>query len=146
MSPLRRLYPGRIAGLSMLPLIIAAASGCSFVFVRGAPGRPIAPDAKLECTTSRAAPVADLAAGIGSFVLAGVLQNRPPRTPPNINPVEGSEVAPVFVGLGVVWAASSVFGLVRSNSCLDALEAQRACFAGQAEACRLLEGALQPRE
>jgi hypothetical protein len=128
---------GRFASLS-LALLAVGASGCSFVFVRGPPDRPIAPDAKLECSTSRLAPGADLVAGLGSFVLAGIVRNIPPRTHPNINPVEGAEIAPVFVGLGVVWVASSLFGFVKSNSCLDVMQAQRACFAGRAEACRLL--------
>jgi hypothetical protein len=140
----RGQYRSLLASLSLCTLLALAASGCSFAFVRGPPDRPIALDAKLECSTSRSAPVADLAAGIGSFVLAGVLQNLPQRSPPNINPVEGSEIAPVFVGLGVVWVASSLFGFVKSNSCLDAMKAQRACFAGQAEACRLLQEAAPP--
>jgi hypothetical protein len=83
--------------------------------------------------------VADLVAGVGALVLAGRLSNEPPPKPGKVQPFESKEVAPVFVGLGVVWVASSVFGFLKSNGCLDAIELQRACFAGQAEACRLLQ-------
>jgi hypothetical protein len=104
----------------------------------------MAPDAKLECSTSRAAPIADLVAGLEAFVLAGAASKAPSPTAPNTAPAEGREIAPVFLGLGVVWIASSVFGFTKTHSCLGAVEAQRACLDGLAEACRKLQESAPP--
>ena len=125
---------------SLLVLLAATASGCSFAFVRGPPARPVEPDAKLECTTSRVAPIADLLAGVVS-VLFGAALSTDPQFDGGFG--EGTS-APVYFGLGAVWAASSIYGFLNTNRCSDAMDTQRACFQGQAEACRLLKESSPP--
>jgi len=121
----------------LLGLVAAGASGCSFVFVRGPPDRPIAPDAALKCSDSLAAPITDLILGSVTMVLTAVgkKQDEQNQTGPQLV----MDPYPYLIGIGLLWLGSSVFGFVQSDRCQEVMEAQRSCAKGLAMACRYLK-------
>jgi hypothetical protein len=110
-------------------LAFTLSTGCSFVFVRPPPARPIDPSAKVECTQSRAAPVVDLVLGMAGFAVgaAGLTASKP-RCESTFLCLDFSGMAHVVgaitIGLGAVAIGSSVFGFSRTAAC-DAIHEGR---------------------
>jgi hypothetical protein len=111
----------------LLASLAATASGCSFVAVRRPPKPP--PDAALECTESRAAPVADtVGAALTAFVglvaypvCLGTVSAATQAAPGD------RECAPVAVAAAAVTAtyvASAIYGYRSTGECRR-LQAER---------------------
>ncbi len=114
--------------LSLVIALGVTTSGCSFVAVRRPPRIP--PDAPLECTESRAAPVADtvgavltVLAGLVAYpVCLGTVSAATQEAPSN------RDCAPVAIAAGVVtaaYAASAIYGYKHTGTCKRLLEERR---------------------
>lgn len=111
-----------------LALLLAAASGCSLVFVKGPPAPPVASDVPLSCTVSRVAPGADLAVGALATGLGFALLVDSSRTRPctgwgclGAGPAQSAEQISgmVLLGAGVAGLISSAVGYQRTGQCRD---------------------------
>jgi len=110
-----------------LALLLAHTTGCSLVVVRGPPDSPVGPaDAPPACTTSRAAPIADVVAGgVASALGLGLLVGSGASRPCTGFGCLGSEVArdtaqtvgPVLLAAGLVGVLSGVIGFQRTSQC-----------------------------
>ena len=98
--------------------ICVALSGCSFATVRG-PQRVRAPDQPVRCTTTAAAPIADLAAGM---IAAGAFAASMRDPAPNANVDRGLErVQQTMLASGGVFAlASAAYGFAKIDRCVRA--------------------------
>jgi hypothetical protein len=120
-------------------LLMSALPACSFALIKGRPSPPVDPNSRLECTASRAAPAVDVAlavlsAGGGALALA----TAPPSTCTDYSCVGADSVKGLGVAglvVGAVYAASAVYGFVKTSGCRDALAAQRACLTGDTAIC-----------
>ncbi len=118
----------KVLSLLLLTALGATGSGCSFVAVRRPPH--VSPDAPLECTESRAAPVADTA-GAALTTLVGLVAYPICLgiVSPTLQEDPNRACASVAVTAGVVtaaYAASAVYGYKYTGECRRLLEERRA--------------------
>jgi hypothetical protein len=119
------MHPSSAKGA--LALLLAHTTGCSLVFVKGPPVHPVGPaDASLACTTSRAAPIADVVAGgVASVLGLGLLVGSGASASCAGFGCVGSEAAresaravgPVLLAAGLVGVLSGVVGFQRTSEC-----------------------------
>ena len=128
-------------------------SGCSWLFVQRPPPGPLEPSPPVACTSSAAAPAADVtgailleAAGL-TTTLVGILGA---VCPPGESwcmfgyPSAGAKAAVTVVGLGLTGAAiayafSASYGFSHSAECRRLVEAQLACASGVEASCQSLQ-------
>ena len=131
--------------------VALASSGCSFVTVERSRALedPTAPD---PCTTSAAAPVADVAlalAAAGAAVFQGVEAEAAAigcvGQPPGCD--KGSGHAAAFFGLlaaSATFAVSGTYGAVTTSTCRRSVGLRDRCASGDLAACRDLKPGWQP--
>ncbi len=128
--------------------LLALSSGCSFVFVRGAP-QPAAREPAVDCTRSVAAPTVDLMLS-GMSVTTGVIglaTSKPSCAPHDwCFDFSGASRAAgaALVTAGAVELASSIYGYAATRGCRDTQDAQQACRAGDDRACSRLLPPMAP--
>jgi hypothetical protein len=129
---------------ALLIFVAVLVPGCSFVLVKGEPSPPIDPTTSIDCTTSQAAPVADvilgvLSAGGGVLALATAPQS-PCRDYSCLGGDALKRLGIAGVVVGGAYLASAVYGFTQTNGCKEGLECQRACLAGDRNVCDRLRG------
>jgi hypothetical protein len=146
------LRPPRARRAALAVAILAAAPGCSWIFVQKAPSLPIPPDAPLGCTESVAVPALDIAGSAASgvvgilFVAAAlsypVVENCPPNgdciTPGDRNGMVA--VGASMVALGGVVAFSAAYGMSETSRCREAAGWKAGCLSGLEDDCWRLHG------
>ncbi len=88
-------------GSGTLALSVAAAllptSGCSYIFVKPPPEHPGFHET-IDCTTSYAAPAADIILGIAALVSLGVVESSGPSSQKTLVQIFGAPLAGAGVG------------------------------------------------
>ena len=101
------------ARVAVLSIVL---SGCSFVFVRGAPDPEDLPrGARVECTNGDLWPMIDSIA-VGASALGLTLAATGPKMQQTDNTLIGASIVSLFV-----YGISAIYGFVRTSSCQDAL-------------------------
>jgi hypothetical protein len=119
---------------SLLALALTG-SGCSFLFVKGAP-REVEAATPLQCTESRTLPWVDTGFAVGS-VLAAVGALTTPATAPCTGDRTGCEIVKGYVGAfaalaalaiavptAIVTGASAGYGFAKTSRCREAVARQ----------------------
>jgi hypothetical protein len=137
---------GRSLALAAGPLVLSLATGCSFLTVRPAPGRPLGATPRASCTTSRLAPAADVSAGAALALVGGLLVVGSTQCDDRSFVCNGGDATRYLAaGLGMAAAGtayliSATRGFRSTGECREVLAAQRACAGGDGSGCACLRG------
>ena len=103
------------ARVAMLSMVL---TGCSFIFVRGAPDMDELPrGAAVECTNSDLWPMIDsIAVGASALGLTLVATQPKMQQTGNYDTLIGTSIVSLFA-----YTISAIYGFVRTNSCQDVL-------------------------
>ncbi len=132
----------RIGVASMLSAIMSSGTGCSWLYIKKAPQPVAEPNQPVDCTSSRAAPVADTlyaatfaSAGVASFYGASKCSG---------GRCYYYELGAVASSIAVTLAVSAAMGFQQASRCDDVKALNALCISGEEASCRKLNGTWVP--
>lgn len=141
-----RLRPIGNLSCPLLAALLLCTAGCSLVAVRHPPPGPLAADPAADCTTSRVAPVLDVAGGVlfTSLAAFGVGLTTCSHDPHEfLDLCPSNKAGPVAFMVGTAATAGLLFwsaadGFKNTAKCREVLRQQQACIGGDAASCNAL--------
>jgi hypothetical protein len=118
-------------------------AGCSWLVVSKPPAGPVEPTAELDCTSSRAAPIADtvgavIFAAIAVPVLYDLIATGCGKEPGEPQDAICAALGFPALGLATVYGFSAGYGYKHTGRCADLVMLKNACVRGDAAACSKL--------
>lgn len=131
--------------LAAIALLLMPGTGCSWLAVSKPPVGPIESTTELDCTRSRAAPIADT---VGAVIFAAIAvpalydliaTNCTPPGGPGHNPEAiCSALGIPALGFATLYGFSAAYGYKHTGRCSDLVMLKNSCVRGDAAACSKL--------